>query len=246
LNAVEQQMPEQYAQCRSSRLPTQWTIAMLAGAAAGTAAQNLERGKDINATCAGCHGEFGQGGKKGEYPRLAGQRMAHLMDQLRAFRKRARINIPMYPYTQERELSDADIEDVSAFLAAVELPTQWPEFKPGDDALTRLTAMEKVMIIPRAPGDTEHGGKVYQKECAACHAKDGMGKGKFPRLVGQYTAYLKKQVDAFVKGDRPHDEVEVKGILNELKEQDVLDVLAYLTLIQFGPDAAGAAAGSKP
>jgi cytochrome c553 len=209
-------------------------------------AQNLERGKDINATCAGCHGEFGQGGKKGEYPRLAGQRYAHLADQLRAFRKRTRINIPMYPYTQERELSDADIEDVSAYLAAVELPTQWPEFKPGDDALTRLTAMEKVMIIPRAPGDTEFGGRIYQKECAVCHAKDGMGKGKFPRLVGQYTAYLKKQVDAFVKGDRPHDEVELKGILNELKEQDVLDVLAYLTLIQFGTDAAGAAAGSKP
>jgi cytochrome c553 len=221
-------------------------LSTLAGAVAAAPAQNLERGKDINATCAGCHGEFGQGGKKGEYPRIAGQRYAHLVDQLRAFRKRTRINIPMYPYTQERELSDADIEDVSAYLAQVELPTQWPEFKPGDDALTRLTAMEKVMIIPRSPGDTEQGGKLYQKECAACHAKDGMGKGKFPRLVGQYTAYLKKQIDAFVKGDRPHDEVEVKGILNEMKEQELLDVLAYLTLIQSGPAGTATTAGGKP
>jgi cytochrome c553 len=46
-------------------------------------AQNLERGREINATCAGCHGEYGQGGKKGEYPRLAGQRKAHLVDQLK-------------------------------------------------------------------------------------------------------------------------------------------------------------------
>lgn len=209
-------------------------------------AQNLARGKEVNETCAACHGELGQGGKKGEYPRLAGQRAAHIADQLKAFRRRARINIPMYPYTQERELSDADIEDVSAYLAQVELPTQWPEFKPGDDALTRLTAMEKVMIIPRSPGDTEQGGKLYQKECAACHAKDGMGKGKFPRLVGQYTAYLKKQIDAFVKGDRPHDEVEVKGILNEMKEQELLDVLAYLTLIQSGPAGTATTAGGKP
>lgn len=194
-------------------------------------AQNLERGKEINATCAGCHGEFGQGGKKGEYPRLAGQRQAHLEDQLRAFRKRTRVNIPMYPYTQERELSDADIEDVSAYLASVELPTEWPDFKPGDDALTRLTLMEKVMIIPRAPGDVDRGGALYQKECAACHARDGMGRGKFARLVGQYTAYLKRQVDAFVKGERPHDEMELKGILNELKETDVQDILAYLTAI---------------
>jgi cytochrome c553 len=201
-------------------------------------AQNLERGKDINGTCAGCHGEFGQGGKQGEYPRLAGQRHAHLVDQLRAFRKRTRINIPMVPYTQERELSDADIEDVAGYLSSVELPTQWPDFKPGDDALTRLTLMDKVMIIPRAAGNVDHGGALYHKECAACHARDGMGRGKFPRLVGQYTAYLKRQVDAFVKGERSHDEVELRGILNELKETDVQDILAYLTAI---PQSGGAA-----
>jgi cytochrome c553 len=195
-------------------------------------AQNLERGKEINATCAGCHGEFGQGGKRGEYPRIAGQRQPHIVDQLRAFRLRTRVNMPMFPYTQERELSDADIQDVSAYLAAVELPTQWPEFKDSDDALTRLTAVEKVMIIPRVPGNLDNGGAIYKKECVTCHAKDGMGRGKFPRLVGQYTSYLKKQMDAFIKGERPHDEVELKGILNQLKEQDLQDILAYLTLIQ--------------
>jgi cytochrome c553 len=196
------------------------------------AAQNLERGKEINATCAGCHGEFGQGGKRGEYPRIAGQRQAHIADQLKSFRARTRINLPMFPYTQERELSDADIVDVSAYLAGVELPTQWPEFKADDDALTRLTAMEKVMIIPRAPGDVEAGRVIYQKQCVTCHARDGMGRGKFPRLVGQYTSYLMKQMEAFIKGDRPHDEEERGGLLNQLKEKDLQDILAYLTLIQ--------------
>lgn len=215
------------------RILTPWLLmAALSGLGAPAAAQNLERGKEINATCAGCHGEFGQGGKKGEYPRLAGQRAAHIADQLRAFRSRTRINLPMFPYTQERELSDEDIADVSAYLAAVDLPTEWPTFRPEDDALTRLTAMEKVMILPRAPGDLDNGRSVYQKECAACHARDGMGRGKFPRLVGQYTAYLKKQMEAFVKGERSHDEVERVGVLNRLREQDMNDVLAYLTLIQ--------------
>lgn len=198
----------------------------------GAAAQNLARGKEINETCAACHGELGQGGKKGEYPRLAGQRAAHLADQLQAFRKRARINIPMYPYTQERELSDADIEDVSAYLAQVELPMSWPVFKPSDDALTRLTLTERVMILPRVPGDLDQGRRLYNAECASCHARDGMGRGKFPRLVGQYSAYLKRQVELFVKGDRPHDELELKGILNTLTEAQVQDILAYLTLIQ--------------
>lgn len=138
----------------------------------------------------------------------------------------------MYPYTQERELSDADIEDVSAYLAQVELPMSWPVFKPSDDALTRLTLTERVMILPRVPGDLDQGRRLYNAECASCHARDGMGRGKFPRLVGQYSAYLKRQVELFVKGDRPHDELELKGILNTLTEAQVQDILAYLTLIQ--------------
>ena len=78
-------------------------------AAAHAPAIEEDKGKDINGVCAACHGEFGQGGKRGEYPRIAGQRAAYLKDQLKSFRARKRINIPMYPYTQERELTDADI-----------------------------------------------------------------------------------------------------------------------------------------
>lgn len=138
----------------------------------------------------------------------------------------------MFPYTQERELSDADIQDVAAYLSQIVLSTKWPEFKADDDALTRLTATEKVMIIPRAPGNLAIGEKIYQEECALCHGADGMGKRKFPRLTGQYTNYLKKQMDAFVRGDRPHDEDGVIGVLNQFKDQDTLDILAYLTSIQ--------------
>ena len=195
-------------------------------------AQNLDKGKEINSTCAGCHGEFGQGGSRGEYPRIAGQRAAYLADQLKSFRARKRVNIPMYPYTQERELPDEDIKDVAAYLESIELPTKWPVFKETDDALTRLTLTERVMIIPRAPGNLGNGEAIYQKQCVTCHAKSGMGRGKFPMLVGQYTSYLKRQMDLYVKGERPHDEEGVGGVLNALKEQGLQDSLAYLTSIQ--------------
>ena len=195
-------------------------------------AQDLEKGKEINDTCAGCHGQFGNGGKRGEYPRIGGQRAAYIADQLRSFRARQRVNIPMYPYTQERELPDEDIRDVSAYLAGLELPTTPPDFKDSDDALTRLTAMEKVMIIPKLDGDIENGGALYQKHCASCHGKTGMGRGKFPMLVGQYTNYLQKQIDAYLKAERPHDDDEDRGILAKLKEIDISDILAYITRLQ--------------
>ncbi|MBX3648904.1 MAG: c-type cytochrome [Rhodocyclaceae bacterium] len=219
-------------------MPYRLTVALICLAASGAIQAEApagDTGKEINGVCAACHGEYGQGGKRGEYPRIAGQRAAYLKDQLKSFRARKRINLPMYPYTQERELSDADIEAVSEYLAAIELPTKWPEFKDSDDALTRLAATEKVMIIPRAEGDLQNGKTIYQKECAACHAKDGRGRGKFPMLIGQYTNYLMKQAEAYIKGERPHDEEGTVGILNRLKAQDIRDILAYLTSIQ-NPD----------
>jgi len=201
-------------------------------AAATASAQDLARGKEINATCAGCHGDLGQGGKRGEYPRIGGQHAAYLAEQLRAFRGRTRLNMPMFPYTQERELPDQDIADVAAYLASVTLPTQWPVFKASDDAMTRLAATEKVMIIPRAPGNVENGGRVYQEECALCHGKDGKGRRKFPRLVGQYSNYLLKQMNAYRQGERPHDEEGLTGALNPLQASDLQDILAYLTTLQ--------------
>jgi cytochrome c553 len=196
-------------------------------------AQEFEKAKEIYGPCAACHGEFGAGGKKGEYPRIAGQLPKYMEQQLKAFQSQKRLNLPMYPYAKERELPDEDMKLVVAYLAQIELPTKQPVFKETDGALFRLLAMEKVMIVPRAEGDVEHGKNIYQKNCAACHGKAGLGRGMFPRLVGQYTSYLKKQVDFYLKGDRAHDEETAKeGVLYTLQAKDIQDALAYLTAIQ--------------
>ena len=77
-----------------------------------------------------------------------------------------------------------------------------------------------ILIGLSQPGQAQnlaHGKKIN----ATCHARDGMGRGKFPFLVGQYTSYLRKQMDTFIKGERTHDEVEMVGILNQHQEQDL-------------------------
>lgn len=211
------------------------SVFLILGGLLGSApvvAADLDKGKDINGTCAACHGEHGEGGKKGEYPRIAGQQTRYIESQLKNFRARTRVNIPMFPYTQERELPDEDIKDIAAYIASIELPNKMPTYTGTEDALTKLLMAEKVMIIPRVAGDLENGGRLYQKQCAACHAKSGKGRGMFPMLVGQYTSYLKRQVGLYLKGDRPHDEEGTVGRLNELTENDIQDILAYLTSIQ--------------
>jgi cytochrome c553 len=195
-------------------------------------AYDAERARDLMGVCATCHGEFGQGGSRGEYPRLAGQSEKYLASQLRSFRARKRINIPMFPYTEERELSDEDITAISGYLSSIKLPTTPPVFKGNEDALTRLQMMEKVMIVARIEGDIVNGGKLYQKECASCHNKNGRGRGAFPMLAGQYSNYLQKQASSYIKGERPHDEETSRGILSELSDTDIRDIMAYLTSIQ--------------
>lgn len=193
-----------------------------------------ETGRQINGVCAACHGDTGQGGKKGEYPRLAGQHVEYLMDQLKKFKDRKRTNLPMFPYTEERELPDEDLVHIAAYLASIKLDTAYPVFKESDDALTRLLAVEKVLNIPRSEGDIEAGLKVYKTECASCHKKDGMGNKTVPMLTGQYTVYLKRQIDKFIKGERIHDEEmkdPSKDVLNQLKPEEIRDILAYLTTL---------------
>lgn len=196
-------------------------------------ALDLEKAKEIYGPCAACHGPLGAGGKRGEYPRIAGQSAKYMEQQLKAFQNQSRLNLPMFPYTRERELSIEDMKLLSAYLAQIELSTAFPVFKDSDGALARLQAMEEVMIIPRVKGDIEKGQTIYQKGCASCHGKTGLGRAMFPRLVGQYTNYLGKQIDAYLKAERPHDEESAKeGVLYTLKSDDIQDVLAYLTSIQ--------------
>jgi cytochrome c553 len=87
----------------SEPAPANKPVATHISAAIAALKADPETGRQINGVCAACHGDAGQGGKKGEYPRLAGQHVEYLMDQLKKFKERKRTNLPMFPYTEERE-----------------------------------------------------------------------------------------------------------------------------------------------
>jgi cytochrome c553 len=155
--------------------------------------------------------------------------------------------MPMFPYTEPRELSQRDMKDVAAYLSQLVLLSRAPVFKPTDGALERLKAMEKVIVVPRVVGDVEKGAALYEKRCGSCHGRRGQGKkeGDAP-LVGQYPRYLQRQLDAFKRNERAHENDEAGGVLDELSAKDLTDVLAWLTSIQDeAPEDESVDAGTK-
>jgi len=205
-----------------------------AAARAGAPVIDLELGEEINEICAGCHGEYGQGSIDGEYPRLAGMTDVYIARQLRLFKQRKRINIPMLPYTNEREMPEEDLVSIAAFLASIELPTKLPPINEAEfDALARLQASKKVVNIATYPGDVESGRQFYKKECASCHGSDGYGDDKqgIPQLAGQYSAYLLKQVEDIRAGERFHDDPDDAEIFREYTDSEIAAMLAYLATL---------------
>lgn len=198
---------------------------------------DMDIGEEINELCAGCHGEFGEGGKQGEYPRLAGQPYQFLVDQIVLFRERRRPNMAMIEYVDDRQMPDEDIQDVSAYLAAIELPTKLApvdESDPGFNALARLEEAKRVLQIPVAEGDIEAGKKLYKRECSSCHGAQGEGEaaGTVPMLAGQYTAYLWRQVDKYKQGLRIHDpDAPEDRLLAEFSQEELRDIFAYVSVL---------------
>jgi cytochrome c553 len=198
---------------------------------------DLRNGQDINGVCAGCHLDFGQGGKAGEYPRIAGLPIGYLYSQVKLFQKNTRPNLPMLEHVHERQLSDQEILDISAYLSRIQLPMRQAPMEESDpkfNAYERLMESKRVVQIPVYQGNTENGRKIYDKDCKSCHGRDGWGNAEknVPQLAGQYTEYLLRQIAKFNRKVRVHDWDDPNDeMLKEYSEEEIGDILAYLSIV---------------
>lgn len=86
-----------------------------AAAAAPSLAGDAAAGKAKAVVCSACHGVDGNSVNP-LWPKLAGQHAAYMTKQMKAFRSGERKDPVMAPMAMP--LSDADIEDISAFYAS--------------------------------------------------------------------------------------------------------------------------------
>jgi len=195
---------------------------------------DLRNGRDVNEICAGCHGEFGQGGKDGEYPRLAGQPMPYIVKQMQLFRERKLDNMAMLEYVNPRDFPEEDVYDIAAYLSDIELLTQLPPIDESKefDPLERLQLAKRMLNIPSTEeGDPAKGRTLYNKECRSCHGSDGWGKkadGDVPMLAGQHTNYLLNATKKYRQGLRRHDKTDPVELLTLFTDAELMDIFAFL------------------
>lgn len=188
-------------------------LALLSSLAAlPAAAAEVTLGERIyGAECANCHGERAQGGKGGEYPRLAGQRSDYIQLQLKNFRDRKRQNKPMLPIFKAGKLRSSEIEAVADYLSNLPIP---------DPATVGVPA--------EVEGDLEFGFELYERDCILCHGPDGRGKEEkgSPQLIAQYPRYIAKQMADFRNQEREHEYAD--KMFGEAYEDELDALLAYV------------------
>ena len=87
-----------------------------------------------------------------------------------------------------------------------------------------------------AAGDAT-AGQQKSAACAACHGADGNStNGEWPKLAGQNTVYLVKQLQDFKAGRRANP--IMSGMAAPLSDQDMEDIAAYFSAQQPAPGKA--------
>jgi len=66
--------------------------------------------------------------------------------------------------------------------------------------------------------------------CALCHSLDGNPRmAKFPKLAGQPTAYIEKQLQDFLSGARNNDGGQMSAIVTEVSENDFAAIAGWFS-----------------
>jgi cytochrome c553 len=169
--------------------------------------------------CENCHGVSAQG-FHGYYPipRLAGQQLEYLKNQVQAFVERRRTNNIMF--------------NVSHVLSPGMLSALAESFHDLNPKPLASAAPNELLAA---------GKKIYEEglpdrdvpPCASCHGAEAKGDGQFPRLAGQLPDYIFNKLKNWDKERgqdpaKPDASTIMQPITHNLTDQQIKAVAAYL------------------
>lgn len=176
--------------------------------------------KDVAAKlayCEVCHGVAAQG-FNGYYPipRLAGQQIAYIENELQGFVEHKRTNNIMF--NVGHVLSPAMIKA---------LATDFHDLNPkplGGAPKDMVSAGEKIF----QQGSPDAG----VPPCASCHGAEAKGNDQFPRLAGQLYPYLVSQLTNWASERGETNSNVMAPIAHNLTPPQVKAVAAYLSYLE--------------
>jgi len=213
-----------------------------------------DSGKTSYATCIACHGEQGEGNKALNSPKIAGLQDWYIARQIRSFKKGIRGSHEKDVYgMQMRPMAMTLADDESIKNVALYVSTFKEKAQPAITQTAETSKVEPDSVS--ATGSTENGKTLYGV-CASCHGADGAGNKALnaPRISGQKTWYIARQLANFKSGIRGSHEKDIYGqqmrpmSMTLANDQMVADVSAYVSTLKSpasSPTIKGDAAAGK-
>lgn len=187
---------------------------------------DINKGKQLYATCIACHGELAQGNIAFNAPILVNQESWYLTRQftnfINGYRGGGNDTIGAAMAAIAKGITDTNrIADLVAYIKT--LPAHSPE------------------QTLKLKGDIKAGEDKYKLVCGSCHGANagGIENLSTPKLIGLNDWYIKRQIYNFkngLRGTHPNDTYGAQMIpmVETLKdEQAINDMICYLQSLQF-------------
>ncbi len=178
-------------------------------------AGDASKGKALSAVCSACHGADGNSTNP-DWPKLAGQGEKYLIKQLHDFRSDKRAEATMTPMAKGIA-SDEDVLHLAAYFAS-------QKQKPGTADKDKVEAGKRIY-----KGGIMASGVAA---CSACHGPTGEGNyaAKYPKVSGQHSKYIVKQLKAFRSGSRTNDAGKMmRNVVAKMSDSEIESVAAYIS-----------------
>ena len=167
-------------------------------------------------TCAACHGGNGRSVSP-TFPNLAAQTAPYIELQLHAFKDQTRADpdAQAYMWGMASQLNDASISGLAAYFSQQSAAV-------GKSGNAALIAKGKQIFVEGVPDR-------QIPACASCHGAQAQGNGPFPRLAGQHSPYLLKQLLVIQSVLRTAPVMH--GVIKDLSREQMQSVVVYLESI---------------
>ena len=168
--------------------------------------------------CTWCHGTGAQGYTVA--PRLAGQRPAYVMSQLRSFHDHTRDNpfSRQYMWGAVASLSPYTARDLANYFASI------PP-RPANDGNSVLAARGRTIYMDGIP-------EANIVSCYACHGPNAEGIRDIPRLGGLAYFYIKARLEQRGQGYHSTPGSPMPMVATHLGPEEVEALASYLSFVR--------------